>query len=485
MSILETILPLISALALVYFAGLALSYGIFTLLAWHELAAHRRMRAYAPLDEIYGSPFTPPVSVLLPAYNEQAGVVASVRSLLDLRYERHELIVVNDGSTDGTLERLREAYDLAPVRKAMRSRIATAPIRAAYVSRTDPNLWVLDKENGGKADALNAGVNAAVYAHVCAIDADAVLEQDSLLRIVKPFFDDPELVAAAGGIIRIANGCTIQSGRVVSFGLPRSRLACFQLVEYFRAFLIGRIGFDAFNGTFVVSGAFGLFRRELVEAVGGYAHDTVGEDVELVARLHRHLRRRGEPYRIRFVPDPVCWTEVPEDIATLQGQRRRWQRGLGETLWRHRRQIGNPRAGAFGMITLPFFLVFEFLGALIELVGIPVVILAALLGLLSLPFFLSFLAVSVLTSLLLSIAAIMLEEFAVRRFDRARQITRLVIYGLLENFGYRQLIAYFQCRGGIDLVRRRHDWGEMPRRGLERPAEAPIEPTPPKVRGLR
>jgi cellulose synthase/poly-beta-1,6-N-acetylglucosamine synthase-like glycosyltransferase len=462
--------------ALLYFALLSCVYLIFTLVAWRRLAAHRRARAFSPLDEIFSSPFTPAVSVVLPAFNEEAGVVPSVTSLLDLRYPRHEVIVVNDGSTDGTLDRLREAFDLVPVREALRTRIATSPVRAAYVSRSHPNLWVVDKVQGGKSDALNAGVNAAAHHLVCAIDADAILEQDALLRVVKPFVDDPELVAAAGGIVRIANGCTIDSGRLVQFGLPRSHVARFQVVEYFRAFLIGRIGFDAISGVLIISGAFGMFKRALVEAVGGYARDTVGEDVELVARLHRYLRDQSEEYRIRFVPDPVCWTEAPEDLRTLARQRRRWQRGLGETLWRHRRLIANPRMGALGTITLPYFLLFEFFGAIFELLGIPIVLAAWLLGALSLEFFIAFLTVSVLLSVLLSIAAILLEEYAVRRHERGSEIARLVLYGIAENFGYRQLTAFWRCRGTLDLATRRRGWGEMRRRGLERRAEAPLPP---------
>jgi cellulose synthase/poly-beta-1,6-N-acetylglucosamine synthase-like glycosyltransferase len=473
-SVLREILLVFSWAAFVYFVVYNVCMVTFTVVGWHRLAGRRRARAYTALDETYASPFTPPVSIILPAFNEELGIVPSVHSLLDLRYPRHEVIVVNDGSTDGTLERLRGAFELVPVRQALRTRIATATVRAAFVSRTHPNLWVLDKENGGKSDALNAGINAAAHAHVCAIDADAVLEHDSLLTIILPFVDDPELVAAAGGIVRVANGSVIEEGRLVDFQLPRSHIARFQILEYFRAFLIGRLAFDSVNGVLIVSGAFGLFKRELVEAVGGYARDTVGEDAELVVRLHWYLRQRGEEYRIRFVPDPVCWTEAPSDLATLARQRRRWQRGLGETLWRHRRQIFNPRAGAFGLLTLPFFLGFEFLGAILEVLGIPIVLLAWLTGALSASFFLVFLAVSVLVAVIVSIASLLLEEYAVRRYERGTDMARLVLYALAENFGYSQMIAYFRCCGILDLVRGRHEWGEMRRRGLERPAEVPL-----------
>jgi cellulose synthase/poly-beta-1,6-N-acetylglucosamine synthase-like glycosyltransferase len=384
------------------------------------------------------------------------------------------VIVVNDGSTDRTLDRLREAFALVPVREALRTRIPTAAVRGAFVSRVHPNLWVLDKENGGKADALNAGINASAHAHVCAIDADAVLEQDALLRIILPFVDDPELVAAAGGIVRVANGAVIENGRLVDFRLPESHIARFQILEYFRAFLVGRLAFDSANAVLIISGAFGLFRRELVEAVGGYAHNTVGEDAELVARLHGYLRARGEPYRIRFIPNPVCWTEAPSDVKVLSRQRRRWQRGLGETLWRHRRQVFNPRAGAFGLFTLPYFLFFELLGAIIEAFGIPVVLIAWLVGALSASFFVLFLAVSVLLAVIVSISALLLEEYSDRRYERSPDMALLVAYAIAENLGYSQLVAYFRCCGFLDLLRGRREWGEMTRRGLEQPAEVPL-----------
>ena len=474
MSVFEVILQVFAWVALVYFTGLSLVYLVFTFVAWHRLAAFRRARAYLPLDEIFASPMTPAVSVLLPAFNEETVVVPSVTSLLDLRYPQHEVIVINDGSTDGTLERLREAFDLVPIRQAMRTRIATAPVRAAYVSRSHRNLRVLDKENGGKSDALNAGINAAANLYVCAVDADAILEEDALLRVIKPVVDDPEIVVAAGGIVRVANGCRIEGGRVVEFGLPRNRLATMQVVEYFRAFLIGRIGWDSVNGLLIISGAFGLFSRPFVEAVGGYSRETVGEDVELVAHLQVHLREGGDEFRIAFVPDPVCWTEAPESLSQLSSQRRRWSRGLGETLWRYRRRVFNPRFGTFGLLALPQYLLFEFLGAFVELLGLAIVLVAWLLGVLSLSFFLAFLAVSILLSVLLSIGAILLEEYAVRRHERSRDIARLVLYAVAENFGFRQLTAFYRCLGMIDLIRGRKDWGEMERRGLERRSEAPL-----------
>jgi len=458
----------IAIASLAYFAVLNGIYVVFTALAWDEVTRHLRRRRYAAGEAAFSSPLTPGISLLLPAFNEEAGIVESVRSLLALRYPRLEVIVVNDGSGDATLERLRDAFDLAPVRKALRGAVATKPVVGTYVSRRHPELVVIDKENGGKADALNAGVDIARHEFVCAIDADALIEERALLQVALPILEDPELVAATGGIVRIANGCTIDHGRVVEVHLPRSRLATLQVVEYFRAFLIGRVGWSRLNALLIISGAFGLFRRSLVEEVGGWWTGTVGEDVELVVRLHRRLRERAEEYRIAFVPDPVCWTEAPEDLRTLGRQRRRWHRGLAQTLWRHKRVLFNPRHGALGMLAFPYFVVFELLGPLIEILGPPLTIFFWATGRLSTLFLVAFLLVSVLLGILLSIAALALEEFSFRRHPRTSEVARLILYAVVENLGYRQLNDLWRAMAFIDLARRRHAWGEQRRRGIGR-----------------
>jgi cellulose synthase/poly-beta-1,6-N-acetylglucosamine synthase-like glycosyltransferase len=466
-------LEAVAIVALAYFVVLNGLYLLFTAIAWRGITEHRRERAYLATAEAFSSPLTPPISILLPAYNEEAGIVESVRSLLGLRYPEFEVVVVNDGSSDGTIGRLRAAFDLAPVRKALRAGIPTAPVRGSFSSRRHPELTVVDKENGGKADALNCGVNAARYPYVCAIDADAMLEEDALIRVAKPILDDPLRVAATGGIVRIANGCVIEHGRVTKVGLPRGKLATMQVVEYFRAFLVGRVGWSRIRSLLIISGAFGLFRRSLVEAVGGWATDTVGEDVELVVRLHRYLRDRGEEYRIEFVPDPVCWTEAPDDLGQLSRQRRRWQRGLAETLWRHRRLWGNPRYGLLGTVSVPYFLVFELLGPVFQLLGYPVVIVAFATGAVSLAFLLAFLVMALLLGVLLSVSALALEEFSFRRYARGREAARLLLFAVLENFGYRQLNDFWRLQAFADLARRRRSWGDMHRRGLGTAPSAP------------
>jgi cellulose synthase/poly-beta-1,6-N-acetylglucosamine synthase-like glycosyltransferase len=475
-NLVRDVLAASSYVGLAYFAIFGLVNTIFVFVAWRRLAAFRRARLYTALDETFASPFTPGVSVLVPAYNEEAGIVPSVRSLLDLRYPRHEVIVVNDGSTDGMLERLKAAFDLGPVRLAVRTQIATKHVRGTYVSRRYPNLCVLDKENGGKSDAINAGINAAAYPYVCVIDADAVLEDDALLRVVQPMIDNPETAMATGGIVRIANGCTIEAGRVTSYGVPRNRLAMMQVVEYFRAFLVGRLAWQELKCMIIISGAFGLFNRALVEELGGYLHGTVGEDIELVTRMHAFLRREGRPFDISFVPDPVCWTEAPEEIGALSRQRRRWQRGLAETTWRYRRQILNPRYGTLGLLALPYFVAFELLGAAFEAFGLLSVILAFALGAFSVTFFLSFLAVSILLSILISASSVVLEEYVIHRYERKEEIARMIGYSVAESFGYRQMNAFWRCQGLVDAARRKSGWGAQQRRGLERVEEVPLPP---------
>jgi cellulose synthase/poly-beta-1,6-N-acetylglucosamine synthase-like glycosyltransferase len=464
--VLRDVLLVYTLFTFFYFVILNGLYLFLTLLAWRQMGSDVRARGYLGLDEVFRSPLTPGVSVLVPAFNERAVIVESVRSLLALRYPSHEVVVVNDGSDDETVSVLREAFELAPVRKVLRDAIPTKAIRGTYVSRNHPNLLVVDKENGGRSDALNAGVNAARYPYVCVIDADSLLEEDALLKVAKPILDDPNLLAATGGTIRIANGCTIDHGRVVEVRLPKSRFATVQVLEYFRAFLVARVGWSRLNALGIISGAFGLFHRSLLETVGGYWTETVGEDFELTLRLHRYLRERGEPYKIAFISDPVCWTEVPTEFSTLGRQRRRWQRGLWEALRRHARLIGRPRYGVLGLVAMPYFLLFEFLSPMFALLGLVVTVLWWLVGGLSTVYFLAFLAVSIGLGLLLTTAALALEEFSYQRYRKRREVARLLAYAVLENIGFRQLHDIWRALGYVDIVRGKREWGAQQRRGF-------------------
>lgn len=419
------------------------------------------------------SPLAPPISILVPAHNEAAGVTDSVRSLLALEYPSLEVVVINDGSTDDTLSRLIEAFDLRPVDRLTPPFLQHEPVQAVYVPRGRLELLVIDKERGGKADALNAGINFSNYPLVCVIDADSILEQDALVKTVMPFVDDPVRTIASGGVVRVANGCRIERGRIVEVRVPRKVLPMLQLVEYLRAFFGSRPGWSFLNSLLIVSGAFGLFRKDAVIAAGGYRTDTVGEDIELIVRLHRTMREQGQPYRIVYVPDPVCWTEGPETARVLRRQRRRWQTGTLETLLIHRRMIGNPRYRGVGLLGLPALLLFEVLGPVIELTGYGVALAAWLLGSLDGTVFALFVAVSVLYGLFLSLGSISLEEASFGRHWRWNDLGRIIGSAVVENAGYRQVGHLWRLEGFWQLVRR-GEWGEMERKGF----------TPPEVETL-
>jgi YaiO family outer membrane protein len=471
---------------LLYFLTLNSLYFLFAVVAFFELRRHRRRWTARDLDVIVRSPATPKISLILPAHNEQATITQSLRSLLLLNYPAYEVVVVNDGSVDGTLQAVVSAFDLARADVPHELMLETQPIRGVYRSLTHRELIVVDKVNGGKADAINAGINAAAHPLVCVIDADSLLEEHALTRAVLPFLEDPTTVAA-GGIIRIANGCRVVDGRVISVGLPSSSLACFQVTEYLRAFLVGRVAHSMMNSLLIISGAFGLFRRDALIAVGGFKTDTVGEDMEVVVRMHRLFRERGQPYRIVFRPDPVCWTEVPERIDTLASQRNRWQRGTLQTLSRHRNMMLNPRYGVIGMLAMPYFLIFEALAPIIEVLGYLVMAVALVTGSLDWKFAQLFFLAAVVYGALISVTAVILEEVSFRKYPRLLDLLRLSLYGVLENFGYRQLTMWWRLRGSFDYLRGSDRWGPMVRRGFTEAQMPPpaVVPQPVRARSWR
>jgi cellulose synthase/poly-beta-1,6-N-acetylglucosamine synthase-like glycosyltransferase len=427
------------------------------------------------------SPLAPPISVLVPAYNEAAGITDSVRSLLALDYPKLEVIVVNDGSTDRTLQRLIEVFDLRPVRRPTPPFLTHRPVRGVYAPRSKLRVLVIDKANGGKADSLNAGINFSSYPLVCSVDADSLLEQDALAKTVMPFVDDPYRTVATGGMVRIANGCRVERG-VVQAHLPGSRFAMFQVVEYLRAFFGTRTGWSAINGLLIVSGAFGVFRRDAVITAGGYRTDIVGEDLELIVRLHRTCRESRRPHRIVYVADPVCWTEAPERAKYLRRQRRRWHRGSLETLLIHRGMLLNPRYRAVGLVSLPSLLLFEILGPVIELSGYAVVVAAFGAGVLPLRTFVLFLALAVLYGLVLTLGAAALEDATANRHPAWSDLRRILLYAVGESFGYRQLLHVWRLEGIWQLIRK-SEWGAMERRGLSGPEPAASAATPQSILG--
>ncbi len=451
-------------LLLGYFVVLNTFYLGTSIFAFRALRRYARRLNSVDVDELVRTAGAPPVTILIPAYNEEGNCVESVRSVLDMRYPEYEIIVINDGSTDGTLGRLRAAFRLAPTIRAHTADLPAAGVREIYRSQTLPNLWVIDKQNGGKADALNAGLNFCHTPLFCAMDADSVLEPGALMRLVRPFMEDGTTIAA-GGIVRIANGCVVENGAISRVRLPKRMLVRFQVVEYLRAFLAGRMGWSAMDVLLIISGALGLFRRSAVVDAGGYSSATVAEDMELIVRLHRHFREAKREYRISFVPDPVAWTEAPETWRGLARQRDRWQRGLVQALGHHGEMLLNPKFGRIGMLAFPYFWFLEGLGPALEFLGYIAFAVTLALGLFSVPFIIAFIAVALVFGSALSVAAVGLEELVFRRYTRMRDFVMLLWLAVAENFGYRQLLAFWRFKGVISAIRGRKGWGAMDRHG--------------------
>jgi cellulose synthase/poly-beta-1,6-N-acetylglucosamine synthase-like glycosyltransferase len=414
---------------------------------------------------LLSSNLAPSIAIIAPAYNEALTVTESVRSLLTLSYPTLEVVVVNDGSADATLEVLARDFDLVAVPPVFRRTVHSADVRGVYRSRRTPSLIVVDKENGGKADALNAGLNVAGAELVCAIDSDTLVEPDALQRMVRPFLLGTQVIAA-GGTIRVVNGSEVHGGRVTRQRAPRRFLAAIQATEYLRAFLAGRLGWNRLGGNIVISGAFGLFRRSAVLDAGGYLEDTVGEDMELVARLRRIAAERRVPGHVHFVPDPVAWTEVPTSLRVLGRQRDRWHRGLADVLWRHRRLFGNPRYGVLGLAVVPYFVIVELLAPIVELLGLASMVVGLALGAINIPFAILFLAVAYGFGLLLTVLTVALDEWTYRAYGGLGDRLLLVAFSLLEGAGYRQLTAIWRVRGLWKFARGHSEWGVMTREGF-------------------
>lgn len=458
--------------SILYFALANSFYGITMILATREV---RRAIVESTNEDSYlllGTRMSPTITVLAPAYNEAGTIEESIRSLLGLHYPELEIIVVNDGSKDETLDVLRDRFDLIPEPRLYEPDIPTKAVRGVYRSRTNPDMLVVDKENGGKADALNAALNLARGTLVCAIDADTIITPDALLRMVRPFLRDPKLLAA-GGTLRIVNACVVREGWVRESHVSRRPLPGIQTVEYLRAFLFGRMGLNPIGGNLVISGAFGLFRRDAVLNTGGYAHDSIGEDMELVMRLRRAGKETNGPDRVISIPDPVAWTEVPSDLRTLGKQRARWHQGLGESLSRHKRMFMNPRYGLMGTVIMPYFTIVELLAPVIELIGIASILIGHFVSNVSLVWALWFFLFAYAYGLFLTLMTILLDELTFRMYPRIRDRALLLLWATAEYLGYRQLTVYWRLKGLIRWMTGTGSWGEMKRAGFKSSTEEP------------
>lgn len=456
----------------IYACALFAMYLFAGVLSGVELRNYKNKNRYVDYKAMLTFHSLPSVSVIAPAYNEEKTIIDNIRCLLALQYKDYEIIVVNDGSTDDTLQKVIEFFDLVKFERAYESDLPCANIRAVYQSRklAYNHLVIIDKENGGKADALNAGINISKNDLFLAIDVDCVIETDAILKMVKPFIDDTKrTVIASGGAVRVANSCEIINGKINQVRYPRNIWAKFQVLEYFRAFTLGRMAWSKLNGLLIISGAFGLFDRKRVISVGGYDKNSVGEDLELVVRLRRYMHDvERKKYKVAFIPDPMCWTEVPETLKILSTQRNRWTRGGIGTIIKHRKMFLNPKYGLIGLLSFPYWIFFEWLAPIIQLVGIVYFIGITFMGFLNLQVFYSLLFFVLAFTGTYSILAIFLEAYTYNRYNGIRYLSQSIAFTLLEMIIYQPLNMFFSVKGNIDFFFKKNNksWGEMTRTGF-------------------
>lgn len=447
-----------------YYGAVNVTYTILLTAALVTVIRHKRRMKYSPAMDFSSSPETPPVSILMPAYNEEANIISTVTASLSMNYPFFDIIVINDGSTDGTLETLIDTFGLYKVDLVYRDVIRTAAVKGFYYNAKTPNLLVIDKERKGKADALNCGINACNSPFFCSMDADSVLERDALLRLISPVLESAVPVIACGGVVRTLNGTELKDGEIKKIALPKNVLALFQIVEYLRAFLFGRVGLDAVNATLILSGAFSLFEKKAVIEVGGYSLKNVTEDMELIVRLHRHFTEKKEPYKVKFIADPICWTEVPESLRMLARQRRRWHLGLMQSIIQHKKMMFNPKYGRLGLFVMPYHFIIEMLSPIVEVFGYCIVFLSYFLGIISVEFFLLFLTLAIFYGTFLTTATVFLEELTYRRYPKWSHLFTLLVFGFIENFGYRQMNSLWRVHATINYLAGKREWEHVRRR---------------------
>jgi len=462
---------------LVYHAIFILTVLIFstylglTIYSAISLRKYLRKNSYVDYNSIVSSPLAPSLSVIAPAYNESRTIVDNIRTLLSLYYNNYEVVVINDGSSDDTLEKIMEAYDLEKVNYYFDYRLPCERIRGVYKSknRSFKRLTVIDKQNGGKADTLNAGLNVCRNDLVVSIDADSIMEPDALLKLVKPFMEAKEKrVIGAGGVIRIANSCEVVGGHIKKINLPKQFLPRAQVMEYTRAFLMGRMAWSELDGLLLISGALGMFDREIVIRAGGYSTRTVGEDMELVVRIRRYMADNGLDYDVVYIPDPLCWTEVPANWRILARQRSRWTRGTMETLYTHRKLFLNRKYKKLGMLGYPYWLLFEYLAPIVEFLGILWFFFLVITSKLNWPFFLLLTGFVYFFAVSLSIWAVLFEEITFHKYERRRDVLRLVGTAFLEPLFYHPMVMLMSIKGNIDKLFNKKSWGKMDHKGFSK-----------------
>lgn len=462
----KNIMEFFGGLIFIYMLLVVVTYGLMLILALFELRKLYKLDKSEMDEDSIDVFYSKPVSIIVPAYNEEVGINNSIQSLLGLQYPQTELIVVNDGSTDNTNQVIIDKFKMKKVEREIRDHIVTKPVIQIYKSDIHHNLWLVEKENGGKADSLNVGINISKYPYFCSIDADSILEVKSLLRVMKPIVMSDEEVIAVGGNIQIANGQDVHLGAIVEAGLSNKPIVIMQVIEYLRAFLMGRIALSKFNLVLIISGAFSVFSKKWVIDVGGYSTDIIGEDMELVLKLQKYIKSNKLNKTIKFVPDPVCWTEAPESLSILRKQRRRWQQGLIESLWKHKDMVFNPRYGTIGMISLPYYWIVECIGSIIELGGYIFLIFAFFLGVINYEFSIALTLLFLLYGSILSCLSVLLKAWSTNEYSSMKGVFVLLFMSLTETFWYKPLTLVYRFEGFIKTLLGAKDWGDMERVGL-------------------
>lgn len=450
--------------AIYYVMFVNVLYFVILMFSFKDIGNIFRRASYSQYNTLSGSDLVPSVSLLVPSYNEELTIIENVRCLMTLNYPTYEVIVINDGSSDDTLKVLIDEYELELLpNPEVQGTIATKRVRGVYHSDKYPHLFVIDKENGGKADSLNAGINMSRYPLISSIDADSLLEKDALIRMARMYMENPEETVAIGGDVRIANGCLIENGAVKDVSLPDKMWPMFQSIEYLKAFLGGRIGWSRINGLIIVSGAFGLFRKDYVIAVGGYRGGYPGEDMNIIIKLHRYMLENKIPYRIAFCPEAVCWTQAPDSYHILSNQRKRWGRGNLKNMIENRDMVFNPRYKVMGLLTMPYNVIFEALNPYFRITGLLALLGYVMLDMTNWHILLVFAAVNFLSGYLLSIGALILEEIAFRRYTRLRDLAKMLLFSALKFVGYHQLGVLWRVQGHIQYLQNNNSWGAMTR----------------------
>lgn len=463
METIKNIFDIISVLFLVYLIG----YSTFLFLSVVVGAStlYKKKMQDRLMNKFTDNYFVP-ITIVVPAYNEEVTVVQTVKSLLSLDYRLYEIVVVDDGSKDETSRMMIEGYNMHPVRRPLHRSIPCQHEEFIYESHEQKvPLTLIRKKNGGKADALNMGINAAQYPYFICMDADSVLQYDSLKKLVVPVLEE-ENVVAVGGTVRPSNDVELSDGRVVKYRLPKNILACMQLLEYDRSFLASRILFDKFNGSLIISGAFGMFKKETVIAAGGYDHGTMGEDMELVVKLHNYCLTNQIPYSIKYATDAVCWTQVPEKLGDLKKQRKRWHLGLFQTMWKHRKMMANRKYGAVGFISYMYFLLYELLSPFIEVFGVFTMVVAYLLDLLNLPFMLLFMLIYAAYNSILTLTAFFSRIQTIDLTVKPKDCLKAIMLCFFEVTTLRFIMAFVRLTAFKGYKKKKLDWGRIERKKM-------------------